>query len=692
MKRNTLLFVLMLAITIMNAQNKPDYFPANQLSTTGVYYYPEHWDSSQWDRDLKQIAAMGFEFTHYAEFAWAQIEPEEGKYDFAWLDKAVALAAKHKLKVIMCTSTATPPVWLVRKHPEVLSLEENGTRMDHGARQHASYSNNYYRQYSLKMIEQLAKHYGNDSRIMGWQLDNEPRTFFDYNEDAQQRFRNWLKGKYTTIDSLNTAWGTSFWSQTYTDFDQINIPMHRQWGMNLNQRLDHYRFVAAETASFMDEQSREVKKHTSRNQWITTNYIPSYDGGYIGKSKELDFITYTRYMVYGESRGIGRKGYRLGDPLRITFANDFFRPLSPFYGVMELQPGQVNWGTVNSQPSPGAVRMWLWHQFAGGSKIACTYRYRAPLFGYEQFHYGVVGPDGVTPTPGGLEFQKFIQEVNLLRKNYEERASVPKAYTSRKTAILFNHENIWGLDMNKQTNQWNSMDHIDKYYKTLKSFGAPVDVIVDSMDFSKYPVLIAPAYQQIDKTLIDKLANYAKAGGNLILTCRTGYKDREMHLWEAKFAAPIYDLIGAEIEFYDLPMPLAVDSVVMDNKKYAWKTWGDILKPMQGTNVLATYQGDFYAGKPAVVSRKLGSGTVTFVGIDSNEGLLEKELLKKLYSQWKLPVEKYPDGIIVEYRDGFGIAVNYSDKTYKLDIPGDANILIGSLEIPTAGVTVWKLR
>lgn len=686
-------FILAILTTMgLHAQQRVNYFQGNQLATTGVYYYPEHWDSSQWDRDLKNIAAMGFEFTHYAEFAWAQLEPEEGKYDFAWLDKAVAIAAKYKIKVIMCTSTATPPVWLVRKYPAILTKDEYGTIEDHGSRQHASFSNTYYRQYSLKMVEQLARHYGNDPRIMGWQIDNEPRTFFDYNDDAQQRFRDWLKKKYKTIDALNKTWGTLFWSQTYSDFSQINIPQHSQWGMNLNQRLDHYRFVASETSTFLDDQARVIKKYASPTQWVTSNYIPSYGGGYIGMSKELDFVTYTKYVVYGSALGIGKKGYRLGDPLNISMANDFFRPLSPHYGVMELQPGQVNWGSINSQPLPGAVRMWLWHQFAGGSELTCTYRYRAPLIGFEQYHYGIVGPDGVTPTPGGLEFQKYIQEIAMLRKNYNPKVPPPSAYLARKTAILFNHENIWGMDMNKQTDQWNSLGHFQKYYKTLKSFGAPVDFIVDSANFSKYPVLIAPAYQQIDKSLIDKLTAYVKAGGNLVLSCRTGYKDREGKLWEAKFAAPIYDLIGSEIEFYDLPMPHAQDSVLMDHKNYAWKTWGDILKPLQETKVWATYQGDFYAGKPAVISRMLGKGTVTYVGVDSNDGVLEKDVLKKLYTQLNIPVEQYPEGVLVEYRDGFGIGVNYSDKPYLVSIPSNAQILIGEKELHTAGVVVWKLK
>lgn len=150
------------------------WFNDKDLALTGVYYYPEHWDESQWERDFKQMHDLGFEFTHFAEFAWAQLEPEEGKFDFAWLDKAVALADKYKLKVVMCTSTATPPVWLSRKYPEILIKYEDGTLLDHGARQHASFASPRYRELSYKMIEKLAQHYGNDPRIVGWQLDNEP--------------------------------------------------------------------------------------------------------------------------------------------------------------------------------------------------------------------------------------------------------------------------------------------------------------------------------------------------------------------------------------------------------------------------------------------------------------------------------------------------------------------------------------
>ncbi|WP_155960726.1 beta-galactosidase [Flavobacterium daejeonense] len=674
----------------LNAQKFDKYFPKKDLTTVGVYYYPEHWDPSQWDRDLKKIAEMGFEFTHFGEFAWAELEPQEGVYDFKWLDKAVAIAAKYNLKIVMCTSTATPPVWLTRKHPDILCTYEDGTKTDHGSRQHASFSSNYYRIYSLKMIEQLAKKYGNNKNIIGWQVDNEPARFLDYGADAQQRFREWLKAKYKTIETLNHAWGNSFWSGTYSSFNQVNIPLHREWGMNLHAQLDHYRFADEETATFLDSQAVTIRKNITKDQWITSNYRSNYNESFVGMSKELDFDCYTRYIVYGGSLGIGKNGYRLGNYTDVAMSNDFFRPIKGMYGCMELQPGQVNWGSINPQPLPGAVRLWLWHVFAGGSKFTCTYRYRAPLYGYEQFHYGIVGTDGVTPTPGGQEFAQFIKELGTLRTKYDAKATLPDFYLKRKTAILFNADNVMGIDLNKQTREWSTLGHFMKYYKAAKSFGAPVDFVRDTTDFANYPVLLVPAYQMIDQKMIDKLTLYAKNGGNLVLSCRSGIQNRLGHLWEAKFYEPMWDLIGSQIDSYDLLMAQSPGTVKYNDQDFTWTSWGDLLKPNQGTAVWATYQGDFYAGTPAVISRKLGKGTVTYIGLDSKNGDLEKQVLTKLYKQQNISIENYPEGVMVEYRDGFGIAVNYTDKVFHIDLPSNAKVVIGKNDIKTADVLVWK--
>jgi len=682
--------LILLCVFGYNCTAQNQFFPESPLTSVGAYYYPEHWDESQWDRDFKKMAEMGFEFTHFAEFAWAQLEPKEGVYNFDWLDRAVALAAKYNLKVIMCTSTATPPVWLVRAHPEVLKTDYNGTIEDHGSRQHPSFSNEYYRAYSLKMIEELAKHYGQDKRIIGWQLDNEPRRTIDYGKDAEKRFRQWLKDKYVSINKLNDAWGTDFWSGTYSDFEQINLPNHAQWGMNLYQRLDHTRFGDDETATFLDDQAKTIRKLSS-NQWITSNYIPMYDVRYIGESKELDFVSYTRYMVYGEDRGIGEKGYRLGDYLKIAMANDYFRPISKNFGVMELQPGQVNWGKINSQPLPGAVRLWLWNAFAGGSKFECAYRFRAPIYGYEQYHYGIVSYDGVSPTPGGLEYQQFANEIKKLRKVYTGPGA-PDQYKNRRTGILYNPDNAVAINQNKQTTEWNTEDHVLNYYGALKSFGAPVDFIREDADFSQYPVIVMPAYQQIDIALIQKLTIYAQNGGNLVISCRTGHQNKQGHLWEAQFAEPIYDLIGSKIKFYDLLPPYAPGEVVSDSKSFKWTSWGEILSPAKGTEVWATYKGDFYEGSPAVVHRSIGKGMVTYIGVDTQNGELEHSVLKKTFEKAHINIESYPPGILVEYRDGFGIALNYSDKNFEIILPNNVEIIIGKKNLATAGVLIWKIK
>ncbi len=667
------------------------WFKDRDLTLTGVYYYPEHWDESQWERDLKQIHDLGFEFTHFAEFAWAQLEPEEGKYDFAWLDRAVALAAKYDLKVIMCTSTATPPVWLSRKYPEILVRNEQGIALDHGARQHASFASPLYRELAYRMIEKLAEHYGSDPRIVGWQLDNEPAVQFDYNPKAEAGFRDFLRKQYNDdIQALNAAWGTAFWSEVYSSFEEITLPKPAQMFMNHHQILDYRRFAAAQTNEFLDAQCLLIKKY-AKNQWVTTNYIPNYEEGHIGGSPTLDFQCYTRYMVYGDNEGIGRRGYRVGNPLRIAMANDFFRPIQGTYGVMELQPGQVNWGTINPQPLPGAVRLWLWSVFAGGSDFICTYRYRQPLYGTEQYHYGIVGTDGVTVTPGGYEYAQFMREIKSLRGRVPEREAKPADYTARRTAILFNHENSWSIERQKQNATWNTLGHVEKYYRTLKSFGAPVDFITETKDFSTYPVMIVPAYQLSDKALVDRWIAYVKQGGNLVVTCRTAQKDRYGRLPEAPFGSMIDPLTGNEMEFYDLLLPEDKGVVEFDGKRYAWNTWGEILKPGKGVRVWATYDEEFYAGKPAITSRRLGRGTVTYVGVDSADGSLEREVLKRLYAELEIPVMDLPYGVTMEYRNGMGIVLNYSDKPYRFELPKGAKKLIGEEEIPTAGVLVFSI-
>lgn len=689
-----LVSILVTVSFLLKAQHTTQFFDSKKLMETGTYYYPEQWPENEWERDIKNISDLGFEFTHYGEFAWSSMEPEEGKFDFTWLDKAIELSAKYKLKVILCTPTPTPPAWLTTKHPEILMVNAEGRTIRHGARQQASWSSPVYREYVEKIVTELAKRYAGNKAIWGWQIDNEPSHYggFDYSENAQTAFRKWLEKKYTTIDVLNKTWGTAFWSQTYNNFEQIRIPNAQELVAQINPHalLDFKRFTADDAADFVLWQQDLLKKHIPKTQWVTTNLMADYSPVDPLRFKNMDIMSYTKYLVAGFDLGIGEQGFRMGSPTGIGFANDWFRNINGTTSVMELQPGQVNWGKYNPQTMPGAVRMWIYHVFAGDNRFVCNYRFRQPLTGAEQYHYGIMKPDGITVSTSGDEYVQFNREIRELRKKYDPKAKMPQEYAARKTAILYNPDNRWETENQPQTNQWDFITHIHKYYRILQSFGAPVDIIDETHDFSAYPVMIAPAYQLLDKDLIARWKKYAENGGNLVLTCRTGQKDRNAHLWNEKFAAPIYELIGAREIFFDVLPEYNIAHVRADGYTYEWNNWADIIDPYPETEVWGVYDDQFYRKKAAITTTKTGKGTVTYIGPDTDEGDLETAMLRKVYERAEIKVKSLPRGVILQWRHGFWIALNYSSRTQNIDIPEDAEILIGRKELAPAGVVVWK--
>ncbi len=692
-----ILFQLVLASSafaqIDFSKDRERYFPPAQMMTIGVYYYPEAWPESQWERDISNIKRFGFEFIHVGEFAWTFMEPEEGKYDFAWLDKVVELAGKHGLKVILCTPTPTPPVWLVKKHPEVLMIDDFGRRMEHGTRQHASWSSDVYLSYAEKIITELAKRYGNNKHVWGWQLDNELSHYgkaYDYSDASQQRFRKWLASKYGNIENLNRSWGTAFWSQRYQNFDQIRIPNLREFVAQFNPHslLDFQRWFAENAADYLRFQTTVLRRHI-KNQWITHNFMILHREVYPTLSrKDFEVMTWTIYPVHGRMNE-GPLGYRLGNADGMAFMHDYMRTLNPAQGIMELQPGQVNWGEVNPQPFPGAIRMWILRAFSGGASLVCTYRYRQPLFGAELYHKGIVETDGVTPSPGGLEFIQAIKDMNVLRAARRPNGTEPNEHAARRTALLYHYDNRWDLDNHTQTNRWDTVGHIFRYYKALKGFGSPVDVIDESADFARYPFLVAPAYQLADEQLAQRWTKYAQDGGHLILTLRTAQKDRNGHLWEGLWSKPIVDLIGARIASYDV-LPRTINgNVQASGKSYEWGVWGESLEPRPETTALATYVDHHFKGNVAAVTRKLGRGTVTYIGVESLSGELERDLLRGVFERAGVRVRNLPNGFHVEWRDGFWIATNFTEKTLPAPMSPGAKLILGGKDVPPAGVTIW---
>jgi beta-galactosidase len=688
----SIFFLCFFLSSTINAQSPNRFFPKENLMSFGIYYYPEHWNKSEWERDIKNIAEIGFEFIHLAEFAWIDLEPKKGVYKFEWLDEVIEIAAKNNLKVILGTPTAITPVWMGIEYPEIYLMNSNYIRAEHGTRAQFSLSNPVFRDFSVKIIKELGKRYGQNPTVIGWQLDNEPEAKDDFSPSSQEAFKHWLKQKYTTIDALNIAWGTAFWSQRYSDFNQIKIPnanLVGWWGANPHALLDFRRYSADMQADFLDLQAKTLRPLISKNQYITTNYTATTFAADPRRTTGLDFNSFTSYPNEGNAN-IGEKGFRLGDPNELSFAIDFFRSDKGVTGVMELQPGYVNWGQINPLVASGALRMWLYHCFGGDVAFACSYRYRQINYSTEQYHSGIVKLDGVTLSQGGKDYKQVIDEMKLLRKAYDSTLKIPEVLQKRKTAILWNYDNLWSMSRQGQTSQWNTLSFFQKYLEITNALGVPTDILYENDALENYNVVIIPAFELVNDALIEKWTNYVKQGGNLVLTIRTGVKDKNGHIFTSGWGEKIYPLIDATIDDFDQLLHYMNGEISAFDSTYFWNNWADLVNANNPENVLATYSDQFYAGKSAVVTNKLGNGTVTYIGVDTDNAKLEKEVLKKVYNQLNISTENYPDGVYVHWRDGFWVAVNYSSTDYELEILPNTKILIGNKMLKSGGVTVWK--
>lgn len=658
----------------------------------GVYYYPEQWPRSEWRRDFDGMAKLGFEFTHMAEFSWTYLEPREGQYDFTWLDHAIDLASKAGLRVILGTPTAAPPSWMGYRYPDIYRVDEHGQRHEHGIRAEVSLTNPTYEAFVRRIVTALAQHYGHDPRVWGWQLDNEPSTFPDFSESAREAFQRWLQRKYGTIEAMNAAWGGSFWSSRYGSFQEVLLPDATLAGedkLSPHALLDLARFQADTTAQFLEAQAAIIRKYARPGQWVTTDYTNVSTATDPRRVHGLDFPTFTLYPVAG-TNVLGGDSYAIGRPTNLMEAASYFRSINGTFGVMELQPGQVNWAEINPQPMPGAIGMWMWHAFASGASLLATYRYRHPLRGSEMYHEGIVGTDGVTLSRSGREFVDTMGQIKALEAKLDPDGQLPQRLAARYTAYLWSQDVFWDLEIQPQTTLWHSWDYRNGYTLAVQTTGAPMDFIAEDDDFGRYPFLIAPAYQMVSPALVEKWRRYVEQGGHLILTSRTGQKNERGHFWEGPWAAPILRLIGDDIDGFDVLPPSADGKVTAKAQIYLWHRWADILSPRPGTDVLATYSNHYYAGKAAATTRKLGKGTVTMIGVSTDDGALERQIVRSVYHRAGVAIENLPEGVFLNCRGGLCFLVNYSPRPFVPSLPATAELVLGRTPLAPARVLIWK--
>lgn len=660
----------------------------------GTYYYPEQWPREQWERDFDNIAKLGLQIVHMAEFAWYDLEPTPGQFKFDWLSHCLDLAKQRKLDVILCTPTAAPPIWLSHGSPQTLPVSEGNIRGRFGGRRHYNPLSPEFHAATRRFVQAMADRFGDHPSIIGWQIDNEYSNPFDQSEVTHAAFRKWLREKYGDIKNLNRAWGNQFWNTYYTEFDQILMPPTREprYG-NPHQCLDASRFWSWAFAAYNRIQT-DILRPKIGKRFITTNFMhfqPDCDPGDF--ARDLNLMAWDSYPVTGWEKEGNDETYRIADPAQISLLHDFMACFHNRWGLMELQPGQVNWSGVPVRVYPGAIRLWIWTAFAHGAEFVTTYRFRQPRFGIELFHHGLIGTDGVTPSPGGQQFGQVLSEMkNLDLARVPQFAAEP--HDPRQTVgLILDFDQLWYYMTLPQARRWNQPRWLATWYAALSRLGVRIRILLPNADWpSDLPLIVAPGVQMVDDKLMSRFDSYARAGGNLVLTCRTGLMDRTGQLWEAPWGGPILPLIGASIDAYDSLRDDRFGQINFAGDNYLWGVWGDQLTPHPGTEVLATYADQFYAGAAAVTRAKCGKGSVNYFGVFSEQPLVDAfvESLARQIGPDRLQSQPVPTRVQVLRRGPYRIALNYQDKPVSTPAPISAKFLVGSAKLGPADVAVWE--
>jgi beta-galactosidase len=526
--------------------------------TLGVCYYPEHWPEAQWAEDAARMARLGLTWVRIGEFAWSRMEPEPGRYDWDWLDRAIATLGARGLKVVLGTPTATPPRWMLDRHPDMLAVDAEGRARGFGSRRHYDFSHRGYRAECAKIVTLMAERYGKNPHVAAWQTDNEyacHATTLSYSEAARAAFQDWLAQKYQSPDALNRAWGNVFWSMEYRDFREVGLPNLTVTEPNPSQVMDFRRFSSDQVVSFNRLQVEIIRKHSPAP--IAHNYMGSVtEFDHFAVGEDLDIASWDSYPLGFLSDRIPadpehkRRFVRQGDPDFQAFHHDLYRAVGRGrWWIMEQQPGPVNWAPYNPDPLPGMARLWAWEAFAHGAEAVCYFRWRQAPFAQEQMHAGLLRPDSA-PSQAFGEAEQVAHELAAMPSEAGTGAA--------QVALVFDYESDWAWDIQPQGRSFQYFWLVFHVYRGLRRLGLNVDIVrPDETDLSGYRLVLAPGLFSLSEPLKAALGSF---GGTAILGPRTNSKTKDFSIpVPLPPALPGLETVVARVESLppDVPVPLA---------------------------------------------------------------------------------------------------------------------------------------
>lgn len=564
----------------------------------GCCYYPEHWHPRRHGQDIARIADAGFNLIRIGEGAWGYFEPRQGEYQFDLFDRVLDLCRKHAVKVIFGTPTYCGPAWVASNYPEVLRWNYDRIPMKHGSRRNYTYCSEKYCELSDSICTALAEHYRDEKQIIGWQLDNEFNCHMDvsYSPADTLAWRKWLKEKYRTLDRLNQAWGTAFWSRQYDDWEQIDLPHPTAAMPDPTVLLDESRFISDYVVRFARRQA-DILRQSNKKWFITHNGLFSnVDGPKL--AAQLDFFSHDQYVAFGPD---GNRNSSYGLLLA--------RSLSFPYGVLEQQSGPGGQLTyLHRTARPGQMRLWAWQSILHGARLLSYFRWRTCPYGAEQHWHGLIDQDN-RDTRRLAEAQQLGAELKQLP------AALLTAPVEKAVALMQDFDN----DVNdRRINTYNRSagGERGRWTQWLSRNQYSVDLLWPQSDLRGYKLLILPHLRIMDKILVDKILSWVKAGGSLLLGAQSGIKDRNCHIVEHILPGLWRQPAGVEVmEWSVLDEPLARQLVLPDGRTITGIHFVERLKILDA-QPLGWWDGsDSLLGKsPALTGKKLGKGMIYYLG------------------------------------------------------------------------------
>ncbi|NND82329.1 MAG: beta-galactosidase [Gammaproteobacteria bacterium] len=496
----------------------------------GTCYYPEHWSPNRWASDAQRMSNLGLSVVRIGEFAWSRIEPQPGQFDWQWLDQAIDTLAAAGLKIVLGTPTATPPRWMLARHPDMLAMDEDGQPRGFGSRRHYCFSHDGYRQESVRIATLMAERYAANPQIYGWQIDNEygcHDTVLSYSDAAQRAFQRWLADRYQSIEELNHAWGNVFWSMEYDNFENVGLPNLTVTEANPAHVHDFRRFSSDQVIRYNRAQADAIRAHSHAP--LIHNYMGRItDFNHFRLAEDLDIASWDAYPLgflldrsgADEQRQLAYQ--RQGEPDFQAFHHDLYRGVGRGrWWVMEQQPGPVNWAPYNPAPLPGMVRLWTWEAFAHQAEAVCYFRWRQAPFAQEQMHAGLLRPDS-EPAPVMSEVVQVVDE--LANIGSIEPAAAP-------VAMVFDYSSCWAWETQPQGQSFDYFALQLALYRGLRRLGLSVDIVAPEIDaLDAYQFVIVAGLMHWNPTLLAAIESF---DGIVLVGPRSGSKTENFRIPES---------------------------------------------------------------------------------------------------------------------------------------------------------------